>query len=139
MDENTVVNENENDNANANVTINIPVSDIQYSLYRKELIETGKMLEIDPNACLSKCGIIIRSHQLDEFVYQMYKTTFGSQNNIINTLAYTLITILKNGAAGTEQEQKKNVLRSFLSFFESAAKEQFFGEEGFEDSSNNID
>lgn len=138
MDENTVVNENENDNANANVTINIPVSDIQYSLYRKELIETGKMLEIDPNACLSKCGIIIRSHQLDELVYQMYKTTFGSQNNIINTLAYTLITILKNGA-GTEQEQKKNVLRSFLSFFESAAKEQFFGEEGFEDSSNNID
>lgn len=136
MDENTVVNGNKNDNAN--VTINIPISDIQYSLYRKELIETGKKLETDPNACLSKCGIIIRSHQLDEFVYQMHKTTFGSQNNIINTLAFTLITVLKN-SAGTEKERKKNVLRSFLSFFESAAKEQFFGEEGFEESSYNID
>ena len=136
MNENTDFNRrNDNDE---NVTINIPISDIQYSLYRKELIETANKLEADPNAYLSQCGIIIRSYQLDEFEYQMHKTTFGNRNNIINTLAFTLITILKS-SVGTDKEEKVHVLRSFIRFFISAAQEEFFGREGFEESFYNTD
>ena len=52
--------------------------------------------------------------------------TFGRQENIINTLTFTLLEVLKSG---TESDKEKIIqtLKSFLGFFKCAAVEYFFG------------
>ena len=57
----------------------------------------------------------------------MRTSMFGSVENIINTLSDVLIERLKAGA-GTEQENREQVLSAFMSYFYCRAKEQFFEE-----------
>lgn len=42
-------------------SLNIPLSDLVYSQYRKDLYDAKNKLDKDPDAYLSTCGIIIRS------------------------------------------------------------------------------
>ena len=117
---------NRNMGNNETVSLNIPLSDLQYSLYRKDLFDANNKLDNDPDAYLSTCGIIIRSKQLDETEYRISNASFGTQDNLINTLAFTLIRMLKSNA-GSEREAKKVLLNHFLSFFRTVAIEEFFG------------
>lgn len=114
------------------VKVNVPHSDFLYYRYRKTLLDADKKRKADPDADITASGIILLSNKLDEMTYKMDTTTFGSYEDIINTLTFTLIKKLKDNTVPVREAQKQ-VLSSFLTFFVHAAFEEFFGIEEDED------
>lgn len=120
--------QNRHENDKETVSMKYSVADLMYvHCFRSRYRATKSMLASSPESKLLCSGIMIISDELEDGNYDIRTSMFGSVNNIINTLADVLIERLKAGA-GTEQENREQVLSAFMSYFYCRAKEQLFKE-----------
>lgn len=120
--------QNRHGNDKESVRLKYSVADLMYvHCFKSRYRATKSILASNPKAQLLCTGIMIISDELENGNYDIRTSMFGSVNNIINTLADVLIERLKAGA-GTEQEDREQVLSAFMSYFYCRAKEQLFKE-----------
>lgn len=120
--------QNRHGNDKETVSMKYSVADLMYvHCFRSRYRATKNMLASNPEAKLLCSGIMIISDELENGTYDIRTSMFGSVNNIINTLSDVLIERLK-ADAGTEQENREQVLSAFMSYFYCRAKEQLFKE-----------
>ena len=120
--------QNRHGNDKETVSMKYSVSDLMYvHCFRNRYRATKRLLATNPEAQLLCTGIMIISDKYENGNYDIRTSMFGSVNNIINTLSDVLIERLKAGA-GTEQENREQVLSAFMSYFYCRAKEQLFKE-----------
>ena len=124
-------NRKESTNLDEVVRMNIPMSDLLYCRFRKELLGSAEKLESHPESNITSSGIILLSTKFSELTYNMDTSSFGSLEDIINTLTFTLLKKLKDSTASDKKSREK-VLITFMDFFVQEAKEEFFGDDDFE-------
>lgn len=124
-------NRKESTNLDEVVRMNIPMSDLLYCRFRKELLGSAEKLESQPESNITSSGIILLSTKFSELTYNMDTSSFGSLEDIINTLTFTLLKKLKDSTASDKKSREK-VLITFMDFFVQEAKEEFFGDDDFE-------
>ena len=124
-------NRKESTNLEEVVRMNIPMSDLLYCRFRKELLGSAEKLESQPESNITSSGIILLSTKFSELTYKMDTSSFGSLEDIINTLTFTLLKKLKDSTASDKKSREK-VLITFMDFFVQEAKEEFFGDDDFE-------
>lgn len=124
-------NRKESTNLEEVVRMNIPMSDLLYCRFRKELLGSAEKLESQQESNITSSGIILLSTKFSELTYNMDTSSFGSLEDIINTLTFTLLKKLKDSTASDKKSREK-VLITFMDFFVQEAKEEFFGDDDFE-------
>ena len=89
MKDNTL--NNDNTNSSEFVEFNIPLSDILYSRFRNEMIKTQKMRELPYDEDLPVSGVLMIAEETESRSYSYNVVSFGSEESIINSLAFALI------------------------------------------------
>lgn len=109
-----------------NVKMDSLPPDHEYEIFREKYLKTLEILNNDPDAYITDCGIIIRAKQTDETELCLSNTSFGRRENVINSVAFTLIKLLKDNALNVDMD-RMDYLSGYLRFLESVAKEAFVG------------
>lgn len=109
-----------------NVKMDSLPPDHEYEIFREKYLKTLEILNNDPDAYITDCGVIIRAKQLDETELRLSNTSFGRRENVINSVAFTLIKLLKDNASNVDMD-RMDYLNGYLGFLESVAKEAFVG------------
>ena len=131
MKDNTL--NNDNTNSSESVEFNIPLSDILYSRFRNEMIKTQKMRELPYDEDLPVSGVLMIAEETESRSYSYNVVSFGSEESIINSLAFALINRLNKVCSNYPIESKEEFLRAFIKFFCDNATHELFGNKNDED------
>ena len=124
---------NDNTNSSESVEFNIPLSDILYSRFRNEMIKTQKKREFLFDEELPVSGVLMIADKTKPRTYLYNTVSFGSEEGIINSLAFALINKLNKVSSNYPIESKEEFLRAFIKFFCDNATHELFGNKNDED------
>ena len=104
------------------ITNNVEIStlDILYAKYRKEMYHGARLYKKDPNAKPTSFGTMILSDKAEDESYQALYTTFGSVKDILNSLIYSIIFVLKKQLPDNTTVQKVMLNKYAKDFINSA-------------------
>lgn len=117
---------NEQNNQNASVNLSVIQSDSFYiKEFRAELDKAYKDYLTNPKSRTDGAEIMIVSHRSQNRTYQIKGLSYGTKENIFNTLAYALIRKLKEYFPKDRDEQEA-ALERFMEAFERLAYFELF-------------
>lgn len=104
-------------------TNNVEISalDILYAKYRKEMYHGAGLLQKDSNAKPTSFGSMILSDKAEGGSNQVFYTVFGTVKDILNSLIYSVIFVLKKQLSDNTMVQKVILNKIAQNFIDSAS------------------
>ena len=118
----------ENTEDTSHVRMDMPITDIHYCCFRKELISEYERHRANPEEDSRSCGIIILAKEIGNNQLRTTSSSFGSFTDIVTTLTFTLLEKIEEKTE-SDDERKKAVLSDFVRYFKDSVKEKFYGDE----------
>ena len=106
--------------------------DLIYACFKKKFNEATTRIIEESHPELNTSGLLIVSTKVGEDSYNILKSSFGYEDDILSTLTSVIIQYLDKLDVKTIEE-KEQVLRNYLKFFITQAKEELFRNKDFED------
>jgi len=111
----------------AKVSFGIPLPDLAYARFRREMCIAAKIYEANHEADISTSGAIIVSKARDKDGYDIYGTSFGENIKVIDSLANAVIIKLKECIPPIKEIQEK-ILKQYMDTFLNTAVDIIFSE-----------
>lgn len=105
------------------ITNNVEISalDILYAKYRKEMYHGAGLLQKDSNAKPTSFGSMILSDKAEGGSNQVFYTVFGTVKDILNSLIFSVIFVLKKQLSDNTMVQKVMLNKIAQNFIDSAS------------------
>ena len=100
--------------------VNVSTLDILYAKYRKEMYQGARLFKKDPTMKPTSFGTMILLDKAEDGSNQVFYTVFGSVKDILNSLIYSVIFVLKNQLPDNTTVQKIMLNKHAENFINSA-------------------